>query len=84
MLGICGVGFIAYIMDGLLIGTGQTRVMHHSMLFSTLLIFLPCWWLTRELENDGLWLAMFLFTLARGVTLGGYWLTWRKKFELLD
>jgi len=81
MAGVCAAGFVAYIMDGLFIGTGQTRAMHHSMLFSTLLVFLPCWWLSRELDNHGLWLAYFMFTLARGASLGGYWLVKLKKGE---
>jgi len=74
MIVVTAAGFVAYIMDGIFIGISQTRAMHHSMLFSTLLVFLPCWWFTRSLDNHGLWLAYLLFTVARGISLGSYWL----------
>lgn len=74
MIAVTATGFVAYIMDGVFIGISQTRAMHHSMLLSTLLVFLPCWWYTRSLDNHGLWLAYFLFTIARGISLGSYWL----------
>lgn len=74
MVAVTAAGFVAYIMDGLFIGTNQTRALYHSMLFSSVLVFLPCWWLSRDLGNHGLWLAYLLFTVARGISLSSYWI----------
>ncbi|MDP5053742.1 MAG: MATE family efflux transporter, partial [Congregibacter sp.] len=59
----------SYLLDGLFIGAGATRAMMLSMLCSALLIYLPCWYLTTGLENDGLWLSFAVFNASRGVTL---------------
>ncbi|NND38847.1 MAG: MATE family efflux transporter [Pseudomonadales bacterium] len=75
------LGATAYLMDGVCIGAGKTRAMHYSMWFSTAVVFLPAWWLARPLGNDGLWLAYFLFVIARGATLLLYWL--RVRAQLL-
>lgn len=59
----------AYLFDGVFIGTARTRDLMRSMLVSTLLVYLPVWYLTRSLDNNGLWLAFTLFNAARGLTL---------------
>ncbi len=41
-----------------------------TMVISLFLVYLPCWYLTRDMGNHGLWLAFTLFNLSRGVTLG--------------
>ncbi|WP_445395606.1 MATE family efflux transporter DinF [Zobellella sp. An-6] len=64
-----------FILDGIFIGTTRGREMRDMMLVSTLVVFFPVWWLARELGNHGLWLAMFCFMLARGLTLAWAW--WR-------
>jgi MATE family multidrug resistance protein len=61
----------SYLLDGVFIGTSRSRYMMHSMLFSTLLVYLPAWYLTRESGNTGLWLAFALFNTARGLSLWG-------------
>lgn len=64
----------SYLLDGLFIGAGATAAMMNSMLFSTLMVYLPCWYLTLGLENTGLWLSFTAFNLARSITLGlAYW-----------
>jgi MATE family multidrug resistance protein len=64
----------SYLLDGVFIGAARTRPMMVTMLISLLGVYLPCWHLTREMENHGLWLAFTLFNLSRGVTLGAwYW-----------
>lgn len=62
------IGVWAYQFDGIFIGIGMTREMLYSMIFSTFLIFLPTWWLTRELGNHGLWLALWCWLASRGIT----------------
>lgn len=59
----------SYLLDGVFIGTADTRPMMLSMLVSTLLVYLPLWYLTRSWGNHGLWLALVLFNAARGATL---------------
>ncbi len=60
----------SYLLDGVFIGAAETRPLMTSMLFSAFLVYLPAWYLTREWNNHGLWLALALFNLARGLSLG--------------
>lgn len=55
----------SYLLDGILIGTTQTRAMQQIMLITVLLVFLPLWWLTQSLGNTGLWLTFTLAFAAR-------------------
>ncbi|MEM6849531.1 MAG: MATE family efflux transporter [Pseudomonadota bacterium] len=62
-------GMIAFVMDGFYIGAAWTRTMRNMMIVS-LIVFMAAWWVGRELfGNHGLWLALNLWLLARGVTL---------------
>lgn len=59
----------SYLLDGVFIGSAETRQMMTTMLVSALLVYLPAWYLTRPWGNHGLWLAFLLFNGARGLTL---------------
>jgi len=59
----------SYLLDGVFIGSAETRYMMTTMLCSVMLIYLPAWYLTRSWGNHGLWLAFTLFNAARGITL---------------
>ena len=59
----------SYLFDGIFIGATRAREMRNTMLASTLLVFLPAWWMLQPLENHGLWAALMLFMAARGVTM---------------
>ena len=59
----------SYLLDGVFIGSAETREMMTTMLFSVPVVYLPTWYLTRDLGNHGLWLAFTLFNASRGVTL---------------
>jgi len=63
------VGMLAYLLDGVFVGAGQTRQMHLTMWFSVVIVFLPTWWLTQGWQNHGLWFAFICFNLARGLSL---------------
>ena len=65
----------SYLLDGVFIGTTQVRAMQNTMLFAVICVFLPVWWLTRPLENHGLWIAFLSFFAARG--LSAIWVYWR-------
>lgn len=80
---ICILPIVAvwgYWLDGLFLGSGQTRAMQYTVLASALLVFLPLWWLFTPLGNQGLWLAFTGFNGARGLLLGAvfYGLTRRR------
>ena len=64
-------GSVAYMWDGIYIGATATAPMRNLMVISTVGVFLPVYYLTiSPLGNNGLWLALLLFMVARGITLG--------------
>ncbi|MDN4481324.1 MATE family efflux transporter [Demequina muriae] len=72
------ISVAAYQLDGVFIGSGQSRIMRNTMLVAVVGVYLPVFfvpaWVTGEASNDGLWLAFTLLNVARGVLLGAaYW-----------
>jgi MATE family multidrug resistance protein len=65
-----------FLYDGVYVGATRAREMRNIMMFSTLLVFLPAWYLLTPLGNHGLWLAFLLFMASRGI---GMHFTYRKK-----
>ncbi|MDH5621783.1 MAG: MATE family efflux transporter [Gammaproteobacteria bacterium] len=65
-----------FLYDGVYVGATRAREMRNIMVFSTLLVFLPAWYLLTALGNHGLWLAFMLFMASRGI---GMHYTYRKK-----
>jgi MATE family multidrug resistance protein len=64
----------AYILDGIFIGSGQSKTMRNAMLICVVLIYLPAWYFTQAWGNHGLWFAFAVFSLARGGTLAlSFW-----------
>lgn len=61
-----------FLLDGVFVGLTRAKAMQNSMLLSSLLVFFPSWWLLRDLENMALWIALLIFMLARGASLGWY------------
>lgn len=67
------VSSICYILDGVFIGATATGPMRNTMLISTFLIFLPLYYIgTAYFGIHGLWLALVLFMISRGVALALY------------
>ena len=63
-------GAVAFMWDGTYIGATAVRPMRNTLILATLGVFLPTYYLTRDLlGNHSLWLAMTLFMLARSVSL---------------
>ena len=56
-----------FLYDGVYVGATKARSMRNIMLVSTLLVFLPAWYLLQPLGNHGLWLAFLLFMASRGI-----------------
>ncbi len=64
------ISSICYILDGVFIGATATAPMRNTMLVSTFLFFLPAYYLGTHLFGiHGLWLAMILFMVIRGIAL---------------
>lgn len=64
-------GSVAYMWDGVYIGATATPSMRNMMLISTVAVFLPAYYLTVSvMGNHGLWQALLLFMVARGISLG--------------
>lgn len=61
--------FVCYLFDGIFIGAMLTREMRNTMLFSLFGVFLPVWYFTQHMGNQGLWLAMTVFMLSRGLSM---------------
>lgn len=61
---ICGV--MAFCYDGVYIGATWARDMRNLMVAS-LALYLGAWWLLQSLGNTGLWSALLVFFIARGV-----------------
>ena len=57
----------SFLYDGVYVGATRAREMRNIMVFSTLFVFLPAWYLLQPLGNDGLWLAFMLFLASRGI-----------------
>ena len=56
--------------DGIFIGATRSADMRNMMLVAALIYALAVWLLIGPLGNHGLWLALHISFLARGVTLG--------------
>jgi len=64
------LSFAAFIWDGVFVGATASRAMRNSMLIASILIFLPIFYISRNyIGNHGLWLAMNMFMLFRGLLL---------------
>ncbi|MEE9320630.1 MAG: MATE family efflux transporter [Granulosicoccus sp.] len=63
-------GFASFILDGVFIGTTQTRAMRNAMLVSVAVFLISIELLTRLLGNHGLWLSYHVLMVARATTLG--------------
>jgi multidrug resistance protein, MATE family len=62
------LGTICFQFDGIFTGAMATRDMRNMMVLS-LMIYLASWWiLERNFGNHGLWAALSVFFIARGVT----------------
>lgn len=62
-----------FLLDGVFVGLSKGKPMRNSMLLSTILVFLPVWWVLSETDNVALWFAMLAFLSSRGLMLGIYY-----------
>ena len=59
----------AFLLDGIFVGTTETRAMRNAMLAALALYLIALWALLPAYGNHGLWLAITLFMLLRAATL---------------
>ena len=65
------VSVACYLLDGAFIGATRTAEMRNAMILS-LLLYLLAWWCFQGLANHGLWLALYIYFVARAVSLAIY------------
>lgn len=63
-------GLAAWMLDGIFIGATRTRDMRNMMVVSLVIYVMAAVTLVPGLGNHGLWLALIISYVARGVTLG--------------
>lgn len=67
------INSISFIWDGVYFGVTATRQMLYSMIISTLIFFLPIYYLTKDvLGNHSIWFSLTAFMVMRGLTLTLY------------
>jgi MATE family multidrug resistance protein len=57
----------SFLYDGVYVGATRAKDMRNIMVFSTVGVFLPAWFLLQGYGNHGLWLAFTLFMASRGI-----------------
>lgn len=70
LLWIVGIPLIStpsFIWDGVFIGLTASAAMRNSMVLATLGFFASYYWLGPEYGNHGLWAAMYIYMLLRGL-----------------
>ena len=77
-----------FLFDGIYLGATRAREMRNTMLFATLVIFLPSWYFFAGSEgtafgNHGLWFAFVLFMIARGVSMAWIFRRLQRAGELI-
>ena len=63
------VASFCYQLDGIFIGSSQTKEMRNAMIISVLIFIGISIYLTRYFENHGLWFSLLLFMILRALTL---------------
>lgn len=67
------LGFAAYQMDGIFIGTTQTRAMRNAGIASVAIYIIAHYILQPQFGPHGLWAAFLVYYIARAVMLGLYY-----------
>ena len=63
-------GFVAWMFDGIFIGATRGRDMRNMMAVSFVIYIVAVLALVPAFGNDGLWAALIISFIARGITLG--------------
>jgi MATE family multidrug resistance protein len=71
-----------FFFDGVFVGLTRAKAMRNSMLLCALVVYFPTFWVFSAYANQGLWMAMLLFLLSRGISLGGYFIYLCRDYRL--
>jgi MATE family multidrug resistance protein len=71
------IGTLAYQMDGIFIGATWSVDMRNTMLLSLAIYFAAWWFLENAFGIAGLWVALLVFLVARGLSL-----VWRARVRV--
>jgi MATE family multidrug resistance protein len=63
-----------FFFDGVFVGLTRAKAMRNSMFLCALAVYFPAFWVFSTYANQGLWVAMLLFLLSRGISLGSYFI----------
>lgn len=63
------VGTIPFMIDGIMIGATQTKLLRNTTFIATALFFISFYVLAPFFENTALWIAFLFFLLFRGILL---------------
>jgi MATE family multidrug resistance protein len=63
------LGGPSWMLDGIFIGATRTKDMRNMMIVSFVIYWASVWLLLEPFGNHGLWAALIIFFVARGVTL---------------
>lgn len=64
------ITFAAFLWDGIYIGATASKAIRDTMILSSIVVFLPMWYILTPLwGNHGLWIAFLGFMVARGVSM---------------
>ena len=58
---------LPFVMDGIMVGATQSRIMRNSMLYATICYFAALYGTAWLIGNNAIWLAFTLFMFMRGV-----------------
>ena len=74
------IACFCYQLDGIFIGASQTKEIRNAMIVSVLSYIGVSIFLTKYLDNHGIWLSLLLFMIFRSLTLQYYFKNILKKF----
>lgn len=75
-------GIWCFQLDGIFFGATETRIMRDMMLLSFAIYSLAVFFLPSYMGNHGLWLSLYIFLVARAVTLNFYLPRIEKKINI--
>ena len=75
------VGFAAWQLDGIFIGTTKTREMRNASIAALAIYIAAHYLITPKLGKDGIWISFLIYYISRAVTLAFYYSNIRKQMR---
>ena len=67
------ISFITFLLDGVFVGVTNSKAMRNSTVLALLSMLTAGYLLTGSLGNAGLWIALIVFVMVRGIVLMVYY-----------